>query len=265
MARRVLITVGAFAIVGTLAWALISVDLLRGSQRTVGGPERHLSDDIRSVHGLSCPSEDLNGFEIMCGWSGVVGGDEISVAAGAREEYREYGPDRYRESGVVVFNWSEDSGLMWFPAPAAVGPLEIDSVNDDVLRLTARRGSTFEFNARKLAYKKPFTQLDLEEGIFPGEYMPNMIVTTYWRRVIGGEWVDVLAGATPRQREDGTERLGTAGLWVWHQNEWRYEWHAAPGSPRALLRIDAVDGYVLTLVSSDGTALRFDVNKERYV
>lgn len=112
---------------------------------------------------------------------------------------------------------------------------------------------------------EPHTQLDLEEGVFPGEYMPNMIVANYWHQVVGGEWIQVLAGAAPRIRKDDTEALGTAGLWLWHQTKWRYEWHPAPGSPRALLRIDAVDDHVLTLSSSDGTVLRFDVDSEGYV
>jgi hypothetical protein len=266
----------ALVILGVLAWGLVSSDLLQSSQglgNLWGAKDRsesQVSDDPEVGHALACFAPE-NGYHFVatCAARGNLGGDEIKISSAAREDDRGAGVDRPRESGLAVFNLSEHSGPMWFPAPLPGGPPYIDSVEGDVLRLARSHGSVFFFDVSRLTYTKtlePYTQMDFEEGIRPNPgAMPNMIVANFWRKVIGGEWVTVEAGATMGYREDQSETVGTAGLWLWHQTKGRQEWHPAPGSPRAVLRTESARGHVLTLVSSDGTVLHFDVDKETYV
>ena len=275
--HKSLLVVASVATFGALLSAVFSADLLPGGQPPIhpwGGTatrvESDLTDDLEVQHALSCSAEDLYGFEATCSWSGAVGEDEIKIVSASREDDRDGSVERPRESGLAVFNWSDDSGPMWFPAPLPGGPSYIDSVDGDVIRLSRSHGSVFFFDVSKLAYTKtlkPYTQLDLEEGIFdyPFDDIPNQVVTAYWYKVIDGEWVRVVAGATERVRDDDRPVLGWAGLWLWRQTKGRDEWHPAPESPQAGLRIVAARGHLLTLESSDGRVFHFDVDQERYV
>lgn len=115
--------------------------------------------------------------------------------------------------------------------------------------------------------RKPYLKMDYKEGIERGVDIVNGgIKTGQWNKVIDGRWVVVTAGATLRHRMDvDRPTWGSAGVLLWDQTEGETKWYFPPGKPRPPLRIVRARQNVLTLKSPDGTVLRFDAVKRRYL
>lgn len=111
--------------------------------------------DREVTYGLSCGEINYPHFQGKCKWVGVARSDVVFVISGALETVADDGSTvNWKKSGVMFSNFTEGHEMLWFPAPESVGPLEIDSVKNDVVRLIARNGSEFLFAVRRLEYEK---------------------------------------------------------------------------------------------------------------
>lgn len=119
-------------------------DLPGGLPNIPGGSDREVD------YGLGCGGVNYPHFLGTCRW--VVRSDVMFVTSGVWEAINEDGTTRHwRNGAVLVFNFSEGNLSKVFPAASNVGPLWIQSVERDVVRLTARDGC-FLFDVRKLEY-----------------------------------------------------------------------------------------------------------------
>ena len=104
-------------------------------------------------YGLGCGGVNFPHFLGTCQWVGVVRSDAMSVTSGVWESINEDGSTRHwRNSALLVMNFTEGNSHQVFPAPSNVGALWIESVERDVLRLTTREGTDLLFDVRALEY-----------------------------------------------------------------------------------------------------------------